>query len=178
LKEIGNFLGWLKENGIYDVTKLIIVSDHGWSIDNPMFPPDFEEVVPREISWGPIPGLAQPLLLVKDFFANGELVTSYSFLSNADVPSIACSAIGGCKGIEQDPTKEPKDDRVLTHSRVRWSPEQENVPQFDIYDIYEVRNNIFDPINWKKTTSTSQKVDDRQRNKVGFDESIVPTRIP
>lgn len=152
LKEIGNFLAWLKKNIIYDVTKLIIVSDHGWSIDNPLFPPNFEAVVPREISWGPIPGLAQPLLLVKDFFESGKVVTSNTFLSNSDVASIACSAIGGCEGIDDDPTENPTEGRVLTHSRVRWSPEQEKAPRFDIYDIYEVRDSIFDPTNWKKVT--------------------------
>jgi YidC/Oxa1 family membrane protein insertase len=150
LKEIGTLLLRLQETGIYDVTKIVVVSDHGWYVDNPLFPRDFEKTVPKWQGWLSIPGIAHPLLMVKDFGMRGTFRRSNTFLSNSDVPSLVCSAIEACRDVEPDPTKTNTSERTLTFSIIRYPPEEVQAKKFDIVTTFEVRNNIFDPQNWKR----------------------------
>jgi YidC/Oxa1 family membrane protein insertase len=150
LKEIGTLLWWMKEKGIYDVTKIVVVSDHGWYVDNPLFPRDFDKTVPKWQGWLSMPGIAHPLLIVKDFGMRGEFRRSNTFLSNSDVPSMVCSAIEACRDVEPDPTKTNNSERTLTFSMIRYPPEEVQAKKFDIVTTFEVRNNIFDPQNWKR----------------------------
>lgn len=151
LKEIGVLLAWMKETGIYDVTKIVVVSDHGWYVDNPMFARDFENSVPKGDGWIPIPGIGQPLLLVKDFDAKGDLHRSNTFLSNSDVPSIVCAAAEGCNGVGPDPILNNVGERTLTFTITLYPPdEEEKQARFRILERYEVNDNIFDPENWNR----------------------------
>ena len=152
LKEIGALLAWMKETGIYDVTKIVVMSDHGWYVDNPMFPRDFENSVPKGAGWVPIlPGIVHALLLVKDFDAKGDLHRSNTFLSNSDVPSIVCATVGGCSGVGTNPILNNVGERTLTFTIGDYPPEdEEKQARFTILDHYEVNHNIFDPENWKR----------------------------
>lgn len=151
LKEIGVLLSWLKKNGIYDVTKIVVVSDHGWWVDNPMFPPDFSQTVPKGNRSQAEPGWVQSLLLVKDFGAKGNMIRSDTFLSNPDVPSIICAAIEGCRDVGPDPTTNNLGDRVLTFTNSTWdNGKEEGSSSFNVTEGYEVRNNMFDVRNWRR----------------------------
>jgi hypothetical protein len=151
LKEIGLLLSWMKNNGVYDATKIVVVSDHGWWIDNPMFPAEFSQVIPRGDRGLAGPGTVQPLLLVKDFGAKGNMSHSDVFLSNSDVPSIVCATVGGCRDVGPDPTTTDPRDRILTFTIVgENNPEEERASKFSVLEVYEVRNNIFNPRNWMK----------------------------
>jgi YidC/Oxa1 family membrane protein insertase len=150
LKETGTLLWWMKETGIYDATKIVLVSDHGWYVDNPMFPRDFDKTVPKWQGWLSMAGIAHPLLMVKDFGMRGNFRRSNAFLSNSDVPSIVCSAIEACRDVEPDPTAKDNSERTLTFSITRYPPEEARAKKFDIVTKFEVRNNIFDPHNWRK----------------------------
>lgn len=56
----------------------------------------------------------QSLLLVKDFGAKGQLSRSDTFLSTADVPSIVCVAVGGCRDVGPDAITNGSRARSLT----------------------------------------------------------------
>ncbi len=81
LMEVGKWLDYLRENGVYDNTRIIIVADHGQSLNQ--FPEyrfgkeGYEDVMNFN-----------PLLLVKDFNCNAS-ETDRQFMTNADVPAIA-----------------------------------------------------------------------------------------
>ena len=150
LKEVGRLLSWMKKAGVYDSTKILVVSDHGWFIENPMFPSSFDTVHPKLDGWMSMPGIVQPLLLMKDFKARGIVRRSDILLSNSDVPSIVCSSIGGCMGVGPDPTRTQHEDRTLTFSMLRYPPEEELAKKFNILTLYEVKRNIFDPQNWRR----------------------------
>ncbi len=81
--QIGNWLDYLKEQGVYDNSKIIIVSDHGSALfqsDELTFTDsDFSETTAQAY---------YPLLMVKDFNSVG-FKTSDDFMTNADVPTIA-----------------------------------------------------------------------------------------
>ena len=77
----------LREEGVYDNTRIIICSDHGYPLnqfDDMIFFKDWEE--PLDIE-----GI-NPLLLVKDFNAKG-FETSDEFMTLADIPSMAMTEV-------------------------------------------------------------------------------------
>ena len=150
LKELGVLLAWLKENGVYDATKIVVVSDHGWWIDNPMFPRDFRQAVPEGRYRLAAAGIVQSLLLVKDFGAKGSMRQSDTFISNPDVPAIVCSKVVTCRDVGPNPLLVNLGERTLTFTVTTWPPDEERAKKHDIIDAYEVKNSIFDPQNWKK----------------------------
>lgn len=150
LKEIGVLLGWMKKNGIYDASKIVVVSDHGWLVDNPMFSPDFVKTIPEGYQQRASAGFAQSLLLVKDFGAKGSLRRSDTFVSSPDVPSLVCSTDVACRDILPDPTRHNVGERSLVFNITALPMDEEKTNKFDIIESYEVRKNIFDAANWKK----------------------------
>lgn len=83
LIQLGNWFDYLRENGVYDNTKIILVADHGRNVEQ------FEELVMSDTGdWTKDVELYYPLLMVKDFNSEG-FNTSYEFMTNADVPTLA-----------------------------------------------------------------------------------------
>ena len=81
LRLLGNYMDFLKENKVYDNTRIIIVADHGFTfgIKNPRLG-EFES---ENLFF------FNPLLIVKDFNSRGEFKTSDEFMTNGDVPLLA-----------------------------------------------------------------------------------------
>ncbi len=77
---ISNYLKYLKESGVYNNSRIILVADHGNIFIR--FPnlTDFQ-------NWNVLP--FNPLLMVKDFNQNQDIKTDDTFMTNADVPYIA-----------------------------------------------------------------------------------------
>lgn len=85
LIQIGNWIDYLKENGVYDNTKIIIVADHGrglYQLDGKYLDDGSDSTYDTEFYY--------PLLMVKDFDAT-EFNVSDEFMTNADVATIATS---------------------------------------------------------------------------------------
>ena len=80
LAQVAKYLSYLKENGVYDNTRIIIVADHGAPLKTDVFK-DFENPA--------IPAMYNPLLMYKDFNSNADLSSDNSFMVNADVPFLA-----------------------------------------------------------------------------------------
>ncbi len=79
-KSLGQWFAYLKEQGVYDNTRIIITSDHGFSLYQ------FDHLW---MSGGRDVQFINPLLMVKDFYATGPLKLDHSFMTNADVPTLA-----------------------------------------------------------------------------------------
>jgi hypothetical protein len=81
--QVGKWLDYLKENDVYDNTRIIIVADHGTPIKciDSLILDDGTDVYKNVECY-------YPLLLVKDFNATG-FTTSDEFMTNADVPYLA-----------------------------------------------------------------------------------------
>lgn len=85
--QLGKWFDYLRENKVYDNTRIILVADHG----RPLM--QFDEFLVDD----PIGGvfdmeLFYPLLMVKDFNSQ-EYQVSDEFMTNADVPTIAMSNV-------------------------------------------------------------------------------------
>ena len=81
--EIGRWFDWMRANGVYDNTRIIIVADHGRGLaqlDSLLLKDDAGGM--GDIMW------VNPLLLVKDFDSHG-FTASGDFMTNADVPFLA-----------------------------------------------------------------------------------------
>ena len=78
---LGEWFDYLRENGVYDNTRIIIVSDHGKNLGQ-------FDVTCNDFDME----YFMPLLLVKDFDAKGFTVCE-DFMTNADTPVIATSGI-------------------------------------------------------------------------------------
>ncbi len=107
---LADWLDYLRDNGVYDNTKIILVSDHAFYLGLYGFDlADKYSALPEgseqysEIGWTQTMAY-NPLLMVKDFNATG-FTTDYTFMTNADTPSIAA------EGVIPDPvnpfTKQP-----------------------------------------------------------------------
>jgi len=75
---------FLKENNVYDNTRIIIVSDHGRKLGD-SFPQPYPNI---RLPYKEEVETFNSLLMVKDFNASGTLVTNDDFMTCADVPLI------------------------------------------------------------------------------------------
>lgn len=84
--QLGNWFDYLRENDVYDNTRIIIVSDHGRALFQ------LEELILGDNDDLKDVEFYYPLLMVKDFDSE-EFVTSDTFMTNADVPTLAVKDI-------------------------------------------------------------------------------------
>ena len=82
--ELGQWFDYLRENGLYDNTRIIIVADHGFDL------PQFEDLVMDDPDFNAQE--TNPVLMVKDFGASGFNV-SYEFMTNADTPFLTLNGV-------------------------------------------------------------------------------------
>jgi len=124
--KISEWLDYLRENGVYDNTRIIIVSDHGDDLgqfDKKLGNLDLE--------------FFMPLLMVKDFGSKGFTVNE-DLMTNADTPALATS------GIVSNPVNPFTGNPINTNGK--------NGPQTVFYsDIINVdvnNGNTFLPGSW------------------------------
>jgi YidC/Oxa1 family membrane protein insertase len=143
-KRIAEWFAYLKEQELYDNSRIILVSDHG---------PE-----PNFITKTGLPFNVEqfnPLLMVKDFNARGNLTTDMTFMSNADVPYLALKdQIEGPinpftgKVIDTEAKKSPL--YIAISGNIHLADPMAATFVLDPKKDYYVHTNIFDPANWKK----------------------------
>ena len=89
--QLGKWLDYLRENGVYDNTRIIIAADHGRNLDY-LFDKCIENGKDNTHTAIHDALIYDPLLLVKDF-GSTELTTDDTFMTNADTPTIAFSGL-------------------------------------------------------------------------------------
>ncbi len=142
LLKLGEFFDYLREEDVYDNTRIIIAADHGEDLAH------FDEMLMLD---GKLDVEAyNPLLLVKDFNARGFTVSN-DFMTNADVPLIALS------GIVNEPVNpftgnllSDADKRETMAVTAAKSVDYPTGTQFDDggQPWYCVKNGILDEANW------------------------------
>lgn len=150
LKLIGKWLKFLKENNVYDNTRIIITSDHGANITSKQF--SYQQFPFN-------PETHNPLLLVKDFNQHSSefnvLNTDYTLMTNADVPILAVQQViknplNPFTGKQL--TSEIKQDKLYVVHGVKWTPDahMENIFNIKPEQWYSVKDNILQSDNWKQ----------------------------
>ncbi|WP_144172540.1 membrane protein insertase YidC [Brachyspira hyodysenteriae] len=135
------FLNYLKENNLYDNTKIIIVSDHADNLNNDKFSDN--------ISFA---SKFNALLMYKDFNSNGTIKLDGTFSTIADVPYLTTKHISGMTNVFNGKliTNDYKNNGVfiLDMNSAGTSEQYSNRYNFDRW--YYVKDNIFNINNWKK----------------------------
>jgi hypothetical protein len=121
LMEIGKWIQYMKDNGVYDNTRIIITADHGRALGQ------LDKLILDDGSnWLLDTQFYYPLLLVKDFGAEGELATSEEFMTNADSPTLAV------EGVIDNPVnpftgKEINNDEKYAHNQYVIASHEHNI---------------------------------------------------
>ena len=144
LLQVGNWLDYLRENNVYDNTRIIIVSDHGYGLGQ------FSNMFTAEnvdTEW------FDPILLVKDFDST-EYSVCDAFMTNADTPLLAM------EGLIEDPVNpftgqqmnaSEKEGELIVFHTTRWGVNDNNGNVFKDDDSNRwltVKENRLDMDNW------------------------------
>ena len=144
-QQLGAWFDYLRENGLYDNTRIIIVSDHGQHLGLD----DRLSFVSKDGTNWDLQKFAC-LLMVKDFNST-EFKVDNQFMTNADVPTIA---FGGVIDNPVNPaTGNPIDSSAKQgEQHIMWSEEWDigtnNGNTFLPGDWFSVHDNIYDTNNW------------------------------
>ncbi len=136
-----NWFDWMKANGVYDNTLIMIVSDHGnLSNDSDL---NIKNVPSSHFS------RSNSLLLIKDFNAAGLLNIDKSYISSADILSILESE----SDISFEGTKDPrliKEKRKRIYSYFLGNTQQFTEQKTIKIKHYSVTGSIFDSNSWEE----------------------------
>jgi arylsulfatase A-like enzyme len=155
---LGKWFDFLKENGVYDNTRIIIVSDHGRNVVTHL---EDGVILPN----GEMLEMYQALLLVKDFDAPplsaqsvspGELPVDRTFMTNADVPVLATRGLipSAKNPFTGKIFQSEKADGITLTTNFLWNIEQHFKNMYNIKpgEWLYVREDIFKPENWSQAT--------------------------
>ena len=136
-----NFNNFLKENDIYDNTKIIIVSDHGVGANTTVFNEDM-----KFANW------YNALLMYKDFNSKGEIKIDTNFMTIADTPYLATKHIPNIKNPFNNKliTNDYKTNGAYMIDLASWKIDEQFSNRYNFNQYYYVKDNIFDINNWKK----------------------------
>lgn len=148
--QLGRWFDYLRENGVWDNTRIIITADHGRVIG-------LKDLIMDEPCVGEMKGEYEdtmgvnPLFMIKDFGSN-EFSVSDEFMTCADVPSEAF------KGIIDNPInpftgnaidESGKEAEEISGLYTEWSTEKNNGTTFSNPIRVTLRNKyMFDQNNW------------------------------
>jgi YidC/Oxa1 family membrane protein insertase len=147
---VGNLIEYMKKYNVYDNTRIVIAADHGSSDRIKLFKDMGNPLVNYENF--------NPLLMFKDFNADGKMKTDNSFMTQADVPAIILNGLiphpinpYTGESLRSLTTKEKNRRAIVSAGEARAVRNTRN-NGFIIADTdwYTVHDNIFDPANWKR----------------------------
>ena len=153
--KLGEWFDYMRENGVYDNTRIILAADHGYDLY--LFGFDLRKKYPGKLKhmaqstewWDTMS--ANPLLMVKDFDAKG-FTTDMRFMTNADTPCLAFD------GLIENPVNPATGNPVTDDAKylpeqhiieTEWRTEKNKGYTFADPVTVTLRNqNIFEIGNW------------------------------
>lgn len=141
--QLGKWFSYMRENNIYDNTRIILVADHGRSS---LYEGDEARLGATDIS------SFYPLLMVKDFDSK-EFMTSEEFMTNGDVPTLAVKDIiekpvNPFTGKVINSTEKTAHDQYISSSW-EWDIEINNGTTYLPAKWYSVHDDMRVVDNWK-----------------------------
>ena len=144
-KQLGKFFDYLRENGVYDNTRIIIVSDHGtWGLKLKQFSSFNKKELGEFYS---------AMLLYKDFDSHDSVKRDDVFMTNADTLFLAKNGfnISDINPFTGKDLKQEKGQGVNVYRCIVWEPGKLfSETQFPLNkkEAYHVSGNIYDEKNW------------------------------
>lgn len=152
--KLGEYMDYLRKEGVYDNTRIIIVSDHGRMLSeaqednnfNYHYTDSYGNDVAMDIRW------FNCVLMVKDFNSK-TFKTKDELVTNADTPALALS------GIVEDPknpftgnplkTLDETDVKLHLQFTHDWQTTENHGTVFTKSPWFSVKGNALDKTNWK-----------------------------
>ena len=165
MKRVGEYFDYLKELGVYDNSRIVIVADHGCSSFETDFAGEDGKIDEKFSKIGP--GKFHPLLMFKDFNQTKTELTidRTTFMTNADTPLLLLNGNSSkAEKLIQNPvnpfTGKPlaaeKENGALicTSDRMFMPNHSSSSYVFTVKDNQwiRVKDNIFDSSNWNYET--------------------------
>lgn len=144
IKNIISFMDFLKDNNVYDNTKIIIISDHALNIETDFYKNNGIEFM----------SIYNALLMVKDFNSTNDFTISSNFMTTADLPYLSAKHLP--KQInpftQNIITNDYKNGELKVIILNEWQPDRQLEKGFNFSQYYTVKENVFDKNNWKLNT--------------------------
>lgn len=144
LKQIGLWFDFLRAEGVYDNTRIVIVSDHA----NLLYSEGMKEFGENRYAYNRF----VPLLMMKDFNQTDSFSWDYTFMTNADAP---LSTIEDIIDTPVNPFTNKNLFEQMQKESVNiyngpWNPQDNrgNLFRPDLYQSFNVRDDIFVESNW------------------------------
>ncbi len=132
LLQLGEWFDYMRENDVYDNTRIILVADHGYDLYHL---DDFYLADGEDISF------YYPLLMVKDFDSD-EFTISEEFMTNGDVPALAV------RDIIEEPVNPFTGKKIDSHDKTKHEQYVFTSHEWMIDGIDANNGNTFRPGNW------------------------------
>ena len=149
LRLVADYFDWMRQAGVYDNTKIAIVSDHG--INGSVV-----DKSSRAVAGGTTRNLyvrSRSALFVKERGARGPLRISEEFTPNAEVPRIVCEEIGGCVNpyLDGKTIEAHGRDRPFYVDFVPWQFRRQGRNRFTVRKRMVLKNGRpYDARDWKE----------------------------
>ncbi len=156
--QLGNWMDYLREIGVYDNTRIIIVSDHGWPTGQFEDLLLFDGLNPDTIYNSEDIMAYNPVLFFKDFDSDAPFRADDTFMTNADTPYLAMHGLldNPLNPFTSNPMYQPEAkeaDRQFVMYTDRWALAGNNESTFKDCIWYSVRNRyVLDRDNWAEET--------------------------
>ncbi len=145
LKKLGEYFDYLRQENVYDNTKIIVVSDHGTAMAKiPEFASFWDTINPPRFN---------SILLVKDFNSNDNIKTNMEFMNIAEVPALVTKDLidNPRNPFTGNVLQSEKGDAFTVYASVKWNHADHNENTFILDNgTWQVTENIFNPANWTK----------------------------
>ncbi len=153
LLRLGEWFDYLRENDVYDNTRIILVSDHGYGLNQ------IDQLIVDYDLWTDAMYYF-PLLMVKDFNSQ-EFTVSDEFMTNADVPTLATADIidnpvNPYTGVPINNNEKTAHDQLIILSE-DWNVIEDPLLTLNNGNTYlpsnwaSVKDDIWDKENWSVT---------------------------
>ncbi len=139
LLSVAKWLKWMKDNGVYDNTMVVVVSDHGRGDSSELIALNGGRFYPLSV---------HGLLMVKNFGEHGELRTDTTHrMACADVPEIILRSVRGT-GMADAPWTNP--NRVRYHVTGPWSRSMHPKNFYSNVTKWRIGGSVYDLKQWKR----------------------------
>ena len=147
--QLGKWFDWMRQNGVWDNTRIILVADHGRELRQ------LDDLILED---GTDIERYYPLLMVKDFGSNAEFTTSDEFMTNGDVPTLAM------KDLIEDPVNpftgnpinsDKKNGTLYVFGSDAWNTGSNNGNTFRPGRWYAVSGSMLDRKAWRRAGENS-----------------------
>ncbi len=144
LKELRHYFKWMRQNGVYDNSLIILISDHGRDVRLPSM-----DLGPKESNYA----YFMPLLMVKLPHAQGPVQSDLSPHSSADVPYFASLVLPPeqrrnpftGKALEQ---QNPQDPRHAYY--IDSNPASQKADRFNKERSYRITGPLWETASWQE----------------------------